>query len=81
MRSPRYSVFIANRQTGTVRRVTIVRRSAIIAVATVGKLGGTFLAAKVLGFQSREAVALGALMNARGTVELVLLSIGLQYDF
>ena len=35
MRSPRYSVFIANRQTGTVRRVTIVRRSAIIAVATV----------------------------------------------
>lgn len=35
MRSPRYSVLIANRQTGTVRRVTIVRRSAVIAVATV----------------------------------------------
>lgn len=35
MRSPRYSVLIANRQTGTVRRVTIVRRSAVIAAATV----------------------------------------------
>ena len=30
MRSPRYTVLIANRQTGTVRRVTIVRRPAVL---------------------------------------------------
>src|SRR6188768_221346 len=32
MRSPRYTVLIANRQTGAVRRLTIVRRPAVLMV-------------------------------------------------
>lgn len=35
MRSPRYTVLIANRQTGAVRRLTVVRRPAALAVLAV----------------------------------------------
>jgi Kef-type K+ transport system membrane component KefB len=51
---------------------------AIIAVATTGKLGGTALAARWTGLPWRDAVALGALMNTRGLMELVALNVG--YD-
>ena len=51
---------------------------AIIAVATVGKLGATAVAARSTGFGSRDALTLGALMNTRGLMELVVLNIG--YD-
>lgn len=50
----------------------------IIAVATVGKLGGTTLAARWTGMRWRDAVALGALMNTRGLMELIALNVG--YD-
>lgn len=50
----------------------------IIVTAVVGKLGGSVAAARVVGIGWREAGALGTLMNARGMVELVLLTIGLQ---
>jgi Kef-type K+ transport system membrane component KefB len=51
---------------------------AIIAVATIGKLGGTVLAARWTGLPWRDSVALGALMNTRGLMELVALNVG--YD-
>lgn len=35
MRSPRYSILIANRQTGSVRRLTFARRPALIAICTI----------------------------------------------
>ena len=35
MRSPRYSILIANRQTGSVRRLTLSRRPAVIAIASL----------------------------------------------
>ena len=35
MQSPRYTVLIANRQTGAVRRLTIVRRPAVMVCAAV----------------------------------------------
>lgn len=35
MRSPRYSLIVANRQTGTVRRLTVTRRPALIVLGTV----------------------------------------------
>jgi murein DD-endopeptidase MepM/ murein hydrolase activator NlpD len=35
MRSPRYSILIANRQTGSVRRLTIARRPALIVIASI----------------------------------------------
>ena len=51
---------------------------AIIAVATVGKLGATALAARATGFQTLDALMLGALMNTRGLMELVVLNIGYE---
>jgi Kef-type K+ transport system membrane component KefB len=50
----------------------------IIAVAILGKFGGSTLAARLTGMQWREAGALGVLMNTRGLVELVVLNIGLD---
>ncbi len=51
---------------------------AIIGVATLGKLGGTMVTARLTGMNWNDAFALGALMNTRGLVELVALNIG--YD-
>jgi Kef-type K+ transport system membrane component KefB len=50
----------------------------IIAVATIGKFGGTMMAASLSGMPTREAAGLGALMNTRGLMELVILDIGLD---
>jgi Kef-type K+ transport system membrane component KefB len=50
----------------------------IIAVATAGKLGGSALAARLTGMDTRFSVQLGALMNTRGLMELIALNIG--YD-
>ena len=50
----------------------------IIVIATVGKFGGTLLAAKWVGMKWRDSMALGALMNTRGLVELIVLNIGLD---
>lgn len=50
----------------------------IIVVATVGKFGGTFGAARLAGHAWRESASLGILMNTRGLMELVVLNIGLD---
>lgn len=50
----------------------------VLLVAIAGKLGGVSLAGRICGLSWREAGALGALMNARGLVELVILNIGLD---
>ena len=50
----------------------------ILLVAVVGKLGGSAVAARVTGLPTREALALGVLMNTRGLMELVILTIGLE---
>ncbi len=50
----------------------------IILVATAGKFGGTFIAARTTGSDWREASALGILMNTRGLMELIVLNIGLD---
>ena len=51
---------------------------AIIFVATLGKFGGTFAAARVTGQSWRDSAALGALMNTRGLMGLIVLDIGLE---
>ena len=48
----------------------------VIALATVGKVGGTSVAARVTGSSWPDAFALGALMNTRGLVELIVLDLG-----
>ncbi|MBZ2194721.1 cation:proton antiporter domain-containing protein [Occultella gossypii] len=50
----------------------------IMLVAVGGKFGGAFLAARLLKVPSRQATALGVLMNTRGLTELVILQIGRQ---
>src|SRR5690606_28051823 len=50
----------------------------IIVVATLGKFGGTLVAAKLTGLDWRMSSALGILTNTRGLMELVVLNIGLQ---
>jgi Kef-type K+ transport system membrane component KefB/nucleotide-binding universal stress UspA family protein len=51
---------------------------AILAVAILGKWGGSKLAARFVGLEWREAGALGVLVNCRGLTELIILNIGLQ---
>ena len=51
---------------------------AILAVAVLGKWGGSKLAARFVGLEWREAGALGVLVNCRGLTELIILNIGLQ---
>jgi Kef-type K+ transport system membrane component KefB len=50
----------------------------IILVATLGKFGGTFVAARLTGLDWRNASSLGILMNTRGLMELIVLNIGLD---
>lgn len=50
----------------------------LILVATIGKLGGTMLTARWTGMNWHDSFALGALMNTRGLVELIVLNVG--YD-
>lgn len=50
----------------------------IIIIAIVGKFGGSMLTARFMGNSWRDCLTVGALMNTRGLVELVVLNIG--YD-
>jgi Kef-type K+ transport system membrane component KefB len=50
----------------------------VVAVAVLGKLGGSALAARWTGMGWRDAFAVGALMNTRGLIELIVLNLG--YD-
>ncbi|MDP2849449.1 MAG: cation:proton antiporter [Sulfuricurvum sp.] len=50
----------------------------IIVIAVFGKLFGSALASKYMGFSWRDSFALGILMNTRGLMELVVLNIGYE---
>ncbi|WP_281336905.1 cation:proton antiporter [Flavobacterium eburneipallidum] len=50
----------------------------IILVAVVGKFLGSALAAKFVGQTWRDSIVIGALMNTRGLMELIVLNIGLD---
>jgi Kef-type K+ transport system membrane component KefB len=50
----------------------------IILVAVVGKFFGSAIAAKYVGQSWRDSLVIGALMNTRGLMELVVLNIGLD---
>jgi Kef-type K+ transport system membrane component KefB/nucleotide-binding universal stress UspA family protein len=49
-----------------------------IAIASVGKFGGAFLGGRLGGLTLRESLALGCGMNARGSTEVIVASIGLS---
>lgn len=50
----------------------------IILVAVVGKFLGSALAARFVGQNWRDSLTIGALMNTRGLMELIVLNIGLD---
>ncbi len=47
-------------------------------VATFGKLGGSMAAARLTGLGWADSLALGALMNTRGLMELIAITIGYE---
>lgn len=50
----------------------------VTTVATVGKFLGSAVPARLMGVSTRESATLGALMNTRGLMELIILNIGLD---
>jgi len=50
--------------------------AAVVFVATAGKWGGTMLAARWVGYDWPTSSSLGLLMNSRGLIELIVLTIG-----
>jgi Kef-type K+ transport system membrane component KefB len=50
----------------------------IILIASLGKFGGSAIAARLTGLGWRDSAALGILMNTRGLMELIVLNIGLE---
>jgi Kef-type K+ transport system membrane component KefB len=50
----------------------------ILAVATVGKIVGGAAGARVCGYDWRESLSTGALMNSRGLMELIVIKVGLD---
>lgn len=52
--------------------------ASIIAIAIAGKLGASALAARYTGMSWHDSLSLGALMNTRGLMELIVLNLG--YD-
>lgn len=50
----------------------------VIAVAVAGKFGGSALSAKLVGQSWKDSLSIGALMNTRGLMELIVLNIGLD---
>lgn len=50
----------------------------VVALATIGKFGGSYLAARRCGLGHHEAGILGVMMNTRALMELVVINVG--YD-
>ena len=49
-----------------------------IAIASIGKLGGCYLGSRLARLRNAEALAIGVGMNARGSTEIILATIGLS---
>ena len=52
--------------------------AALVALATLGKFGGAYLAARACGMSHAEGGVMGALMNTRALMELIIINVG--YD-
>ena len=48
----------------------------LVATAVAGKLGAGMLAARWTGMSWRDSFSVGALMNTRGLIELIVLNLG-----
>ncbi|WP_288411980.1 cation:proton antiporter [uncultured Sphingomonas sp.] len=50
----------------------------VLAVSILAKFGACWAAARIAGEDNRTALGIGALMNSRGLMELIIINIGLQ---
>ncbi|BCG97865.1 Na+/H+ antiporter (plasmid) [Mesorhizobium sp. 131-2-1] len=50
----------------------------LVAIASIGKFAGAFIGAELSGMSRREGIAVGCGMNARGSTEVIVASIGLS---
>ncbi|MCG9792184.1 cation:proton antiporter [Flavobacterium algicola] len=77
---PLFFVFTGlNTQVGLINDAYLWKiTGAIIAVAVIGKFIGSALAAKFVGQNWHDSLTIGALMNTRGLMELIVLNIGLE---
>jgi Kef-type K+ transport system membrane component KefB len=62
----------------TIGHSGLVELGAILVVAIVGKLVGSYIGAVSTGVRGRNAGVIATLMNTRGLTELVILGVGLQ---
>ncbi len=53
----------------------------VLVAAVLGKVVPVYLAARIVGFNSREAAILGSLMSTRALMELIVLNIGFDLGF
>lgn len=68
-----------NTQLTMVNNGELLLVAAIVLIAsTVAKFGACWAAARLSAEDSRTALAIGALMNSRGLMELIIVNIGLQ---
>jgi Kef-type K+ transport system membrane component KefB/nucleotide-binding universal stress UspA family protein len=51
---------------------------ALIAIASIGKFAGAFIGGKIGGLKRAESLALASAMNARGSTEVIVATIGLS---
>jgi len=50
----------------------------LVVIASIGKFSGAFIGSAIGGLKWRERIALGCAMNARGSTEVIVASIGLS---
>ena len=56
----------------------LVIAAGILVASVLAKFGACYLAARLSGEDNRTALGIGALMNSRGLMELIIINIGLQ---
>jgi Kef-type K+ transport system membrane component KefB len=64
--------------TALVRPTVLATACVVLTVAILGKFAGAYAGAKMSGLGRFEALALGAGMNSRGVIEVVVATVGLQ---
>ncbi|MGY2996727.1 Kef-type K+ transport system membrane component KefB/nucleotide-binding universal stress UspA family protein [Mesorhizobium sp. URHB0026] len=53
---------------------------ALVLIASIGKFSGAFLGGRLVGMSLKESTAVGSAMNARGSTEVIVASIGLSMN-
>ena len=56
----------------------LILTTGLVAIASVGKFTGAFVGGELAGLTRRESLALGCGMNARGSTEVIVATIGLS---